>query len=412
MPSGEVKPQEVSPAIAAFLLAGVAKKSKSKSNSTVGVFTRAVLALAEEGWLAVEPLDGGMATVRIAREPDEARLAEFERLALARVRARIPYAGAAIPLSVLTSDEGEEFTEWEKKFHAAIVDDAARAGLITRFVSPGAQVGISVLLGAAGGLAAMMGHSPHSASLGILAGFFAFVVAGAITGPLARWRLSRRGAAVAAWWRERAQALPSSAGLGGAVIADRVPGGAALPPNSAQSLVANGSEPLPEGQVWSSFGGRWRPVKVGSLDTASWGRPGQLAALIVFGCFFTLPASAIGLLAIGGPLGKLISIGPLTLFGAITVLSWLPAYNRRRAFPTRTVFEGQVVKRWTYESGGEDSTTYYCCCVDDGASQEGWSFRIKTDLYRRLRVGDPVRVDCNPRWHTLNELTLPVGRPG
>jgi hypothetical protein len=396
----EQKPQDVAPAIAAFLLAGVTKKSKS----TTGVFTRAVLALAEEGWLAVEPRDDGVATARIAREPDDARLAGFEQLVLARVRARLPVPGAVIPLPVLTSDEGEEFTEWEKKFRAEVVDEAARAGLISRFVSPGAQAAISVLLGGAGGLAALLGRSPHSASLGVLAGFFAFVVAGAITGPLTRWRLSRRGSAVAAWWRERA------GGLGGAVIADRVPGGARVPPNSAQSLVASGSEPLPEGQVWSSFGGRWRPVQVGSLDTASWGRPGQLVALIVFGAFFTLPASAIGLLAVGGALGKLISVGPLTLIAAIAVLSWLPAHNRRSAFPTRTVFEGQVVKRWTYESGGEDSRTYHCCCVDDGVSEEGWSFRIGAELYRALRVGDPVRVDCNPRWHRLYELTLPVGR--
>ena len=395
----EQKPQDVPPAIAAFLLAGVKKKSST------GVFTRAVLALAEDGWLTVEPQDDGLATVRIAREPDESRLAGFERLALSRVRRRLPAPRAAIPLSVLTSDEGDEFTEWEKKFREAVIDEASRAGLITRFVSPGGQFLISLLLGGAGGLAAMIGHSPHSAGVGLFAGFFAFIAAGIVTSPLTRWRISRRGRAVAAWWRERA------GGLGGAVITDRVPGGRAVPATSPESLVASGSAPLPEGQVWSSSGGRWRPVKVGPLDAASWGRPSQLVATLVFGIFFTIPAGLFGLVALHGLIGHLIAAGPLTAAGAIIVLSWIPAYARRSRFPTRAVFDGQVVKRWTYESGGEDSTTYYCCCVDDGTSFEGWSFKIGIKLYHRLRVGDPVRVDCNPRWHKLNEMTLPVNRP-
>jgi hypothetical protein len=399
MKAEEQQPQNVPPAIAAFLLAGVTKKSST------GVFTRAVLALAEDGWLAVEPQDDGMATVRIAREPDEARLAGFERLALARVRARLPFAGAVIPLSVLTSDEGEEFTEWEKKFREAVVDEAARAGLISRHLSPGARVGLSLLVGVAGGLTALVEHTPHAASLAIFVGFFAFAFATGVTAPLVRWRLSRRGEAVAAWWRDRA------GGLGGAVIADQAPGGARTAANSAQSLVASGAVPLPEGQVWSSFGGRWRPVKVGPLNGAAWGRPATVALTAVFGVFFTVPATVIGLLVIGGGFGRLVVAGPLLFVGAIIVFFWLPAYLRRTQYPTRAVFDGQIVKRWTYESGGEDSTTYYCCCVDDGSSEEGWSFKIKADLYRRLRVGDPVRVDCNPRWHKLNELMLPVNRP-
>jgi hypothetical protein len=134
--------------------------------------------------------------------------------------------------------------------------------------------------------------------------------------------------------------------------------------------------------------------------------------LAVFGVFFTLPAAVVGHFLIRGGIGALISIAPLTLCAALIFGLWLPANRRSAAIPTHVEFVGQVVKRWTYESGGEDSTTYYCCCVDDGTSPDGWSFRIESSVYYRLSVGDMVSVAVNPRWHKLKGMLPAAPAPG
>jgi hypothetical protein len=231
------------------------------------------------------------------------------------------------------------------------------------------------------------------------------VVSGAVINAARRPKLTEQGEAAAEWWRQR------GGGLGGAVLADQLPAGAVPSPHSTEAMVAQGSAPLPDGYVWSSYGDRWRTVKVGSLDVSRWGRPGRGVALGLTGVFLTIPFGLFGHV-IGHGIGTLISLAPLAVFEGLLLFTWLPAYRRSRAIPTRGTFTGQVVKRWTYESGGEDSTTYYCCCIDDGASPEGWSFRIEGSIYTHMRVGDIVHVDFNPRWHKVNQLQLAAPAPG
>jgi len=115
---------------------------------------------------------------------------------------------------------------------------------------------------------------------------------------------------------------------------------------------------------------------------------------------------------VGVRIGPLVSLAPTAAFGTLLLAGWLPAYRRRSTIPNRETFTGQVVKRWTYESGGEDGTTHYCCCIDDGTSPEGWSFRIERSVYTQMHVGDIVHVDFNPRWHTLNRIQLAAPAPG
>lgn len=386
------------PAIVAYLLNG-AKVSE-------GVFTRTLLALGEDGWLRIEPEDSGVPVVRIDRLPAPGQIRPFEQLALERVVQRMGTA-TNVPLSALTSDEGEDYAPWWKRFGEAVLAQAREAGLVRRGVPNVTACVLPFGISTIAGVVAAVAARGIAAGFGI--GIAAFVVSTIIMGATSRPKLTDQGKAAAKWWRQH------GGGFDGAVIADRLPPGASPSPYSPESLAAHGSAPLPDGYVWSSCGGRWRTIKVGSLDGPSWGRPGTAVMLGVVGAFFTLPATAVGRLLVHGGIGALISVAPLTLCAALIFGAWLPANRRSAAIPAHAEFVGQVVKRWTYETRGDDSsTTHYCVCVDDGTSPEGWSFRIKQAFYYRLSVGDMVSVAVNPRWHKLKQMipAPPVPAPG
>lgn len=388
-------PRLLPPAVVAYLL-NDAKVSEA-------VFTRALLSLGEDGWLRIEPEDAGVPVVRINRLPAPGQVRPFEQLALERVVQRMGTL-TNVPLSALTSNEGEDYAPWWKRFREAVTAQAREAGLITRGVLDVVACTVPFGLSTAAGIAAALASTSIAAGVGAAVGVL--IICSIIVARADRPKLTDRGKAAADWWRQH------GGGFDGAVIADRLPPGALPSPHSPESLAAQGSAPLPDGYVWSSYGGRWHTVKVGSLDVPSWGKPMVAVILGVFGVFFTLPAFAIGHFGVGGSTGALITLAPLTLFGALILGTWLPANRRRASIPSHGAFTGQVVKRWTYESGGEDSTTYYCCCVDDGVSPESWSFRIQHALYDQMRVGDVVSVAFNPRWHQLEQLQLTTPAPG
>lgn len=388
-------PRELPPTVVAYLL------NDAKVNEAV--FTRALLSLGEAGWLRIEPEDAGVPVVRINRLPASGQVRPFEQLALDRVVRRTGTA-TNVPLSALTSNEGDDYEPWWKRFREAITAQAREAGLVTRGMRDFVACTVPFGLSTAAGIAAAIAASSIAAGFG--AGVAMMIACSIIVARADRPKLTDQGKAAADWWRQH------GGGFDGAVIADRLPPGALPSPHSPESLAAQGAAPLPDGYVWSSYGGRWRTIKVGPLDAPSWGKPGTLVGLCVMSAFFTLPATVVGRLLVHGGIGALISITPLALCGFLIVGTWLPANRRRSAIPSDAAFTGQVVKRWTYESGGEDSTTYYCCCIDDGVSPDGWSFRIKLSLYNQLSVGDSVFVAFNPRWHKLKQLQPTMPAPG
>lgn len=388
-------PQQVPPAVVAYLLNG--------AKTIDAVFTRALLALAEDGWLQIEPEDSGVPVVRINRLPAPGELKRFEQLALERVVQRTGNLPNA-PLSALTSNEGADYAPWWKRFGEAVEQEARSTGLIKRGVRDITACSVPFGLSTAVGLATAV--ATGSAGSGFGAGISTLIACSIVVSRASRPSLSDRGKAAVEWWQQH------GGGFDGAVIADQLPPGALPSPHSPESLATQGSAPLPDGYVWSSYGGRWRTVKVGSLDVPSWGKPGVAVLLGIFGVFTTLPAAVIAHFVVGGTLGTLITITPMTLFGGLLLGKWLPANRRRAVIPKHGAFTGQVVKRWTYESGGEDSTTYYCCCIDDGVSAEGLSFRIERSLYTNMRVGDVVFVEFNPRWHKAKQIRLAAPAPG
>jgi len=217
-----------------------------------------LLSPAEDGWLHIEPQDsGGVPIVRIARLPAPHAAKQFEHLALERVVQRMGPL-THVPLSALTSSEGADYDPWWKRFGEAVNAEAEQSGLIKRGLHPCTSCGLPLLLALTAGIA-VAGPVGLSSTAGVGAGFAALVLGLIAIGAASRPRLSEQGKAAAAWWRQR------GSGLAGAVLADQLPPGTQPSPHSTEAIVAQGAAPLPEGHVWSSYGGQWRTIKVGPL---------------------------------------------------------------------------------------------------------------------------------------------------
>ena len=103
--------RDLRPAVVAYLLAG--------GKVTEEAFAQSLLALAGDGWLAIEPQDTGVTLVRIARTPAPTDLKPFEQLAFDRVVRRMGRL-THVPLSVLTNSEGEDYDTWWRRFGEAV----------------------------------------------------------------------------------------------------------------------------------------------------------------------------------------------------------------------------------------------------------------------------------------------------
>jgi hypothetical protein len=122
-------------------------------------------------------------------------------------------------------------------------------------------------------------------------------------------------------------------------------------PGSVRSAVLGSIAPLPSDHVWSSFGGSWRVVGLGSRLGDTQRLPKQV----------------------------------------------------RDALPERRVLRCQVVKRWSVP-GGRERDPAYCCAFDDGASNFTWSFAIPERTWHALALGDVVSLDFSPRRHRFFEV--------
>jgi len=385
----EPNPQSIPPALVAFVL--------SSGRRPEEVLTRCLLSLADDGWLRIDAQDSGTPTVRIQRLPPPASIREFERLVLERV-VRMTGSLPEVPLSALTDIAADDVAPWRRRFRRAVSAEAIGAGLVSPGVADAVALGIALGVGVVGGIVlAVSGAQPPSSSLKI--GFAAFIVTTIVIKILGRARLTPYGRTVDEWWRR------NGGGIGGAVAADRLPPGTAPTRRTAEALV-QGSAPLPPDQVWSSYGGRWHTVKIGSLDGRSRGRPKTAVTMLVAGAFPVIPLAVMGE-SIGGETGRLLPfIGPV-ITGALLLFRWLPAYLRRLRLPARRQITGQVVKRWTFQDDDEDHPkTRFCCCVDDGTSAEGWVFQISKAQYKQIHTDDIVSVSFNPRWYKVKQFQV------
>ena len=154
-------------------------------------------------------------------------------------------------------------------------------------------------------------------------------------------------------------------------------------------------EPPGPDQTWSSFGGRWRPVTIGSPEETS--VIGTAAAVYSFFMFPVLSVSAVlgfgGVVHGPGGAGLRACAVAVVTGGALLVSR---AIARSSRLPSFAEFDGQVIRQWTIE-GDDDTPTRHCVAIDDGTSTRAWTFTVTAAQHRTLTPGTFVHVRVNPR---------------
>lgn len=337
--SVSARPGEADPVVVSLL--------RNRIGFAPEVVAQAVIELAHAGRLHVEPdRDGAGArallpeageTTDSADGADSAHPAPaWRHLVLDRLRARA-LPGVPTPLSLLTTVDGGGFWEWRLAFEQSLVDAAERDGLIERRLAPGETLGLvcaltAAVAGAVGWLVAVFFRPSPGFGAALATALFGFILFSTTVGRLARYRLSEAG-------RRAVQRAEEA-------LAGRDPAAQAR-----ESAIRTGVIPLSKNHVWSSHGGTWRSVGLGSR----------------FGDAKRLPRQV------------------------------------REALPDRRVLACQVVKRW-YIPGGRERDPAHCAAFDDGASSFTWTFTMAERDWEQLAVGQVVLVDFSPRRHKLYEV--------
>ena len=301
------------------------------------VATRCVLDLVDEGVLRAELGSGGVLTVSLATAPPLSGRtpAPFEEVVLDRIRSRTAQR-ADVPLSVLLTDDGEDYDVWRERLTDALGREGERMGLTTRASGKGAwyvQLGVTVVVGLIVLIAYL--NSVHDGEIAL--GFGAIAVVATLASVIigGGWRPTRGGAVAGALRQQD-------------TFSKRLPPDPRVNPIAMIPAIGSGSgladAPLPSTHAWSSFGGDWHPVLVR--------RPGSQAGR--------------------GEMGRPNS-------------------------PGRVTFAGEVVKRWTELFGPSDvETRSYLVCIDDGSSEEGVTFDVAEACYKQLRTGDVAQATYDP----------------
>ncbi len=368
-----------------------------------------LLDLAARGWIGLDEAEPSRVVCRpAAGRADDPGLTAYERRALAHLEFRAAGMGA-VPGTALDSgfDAGEE--EFRKLFRDEVRADARDRGLLRSRIGRGtltllevAGVGCMVLADTAA--------VRHHAGGGIIMVSFAYVIF--LEAPWGLYRLTRLTrpgrAALAEWLGFRVALIGSRSGrtAGTAMLAvagdRRIAYAAAL--GAAPDAVAAFSSSADRDHAWSSFGGSWHRVLLGSPQANLVPGPLMLAGVTAYGCLYAVIVVAAWMTS-----GPLWAVGLAVIPGSSF---WLPAiwvYGgavRASRRPRFAEFDGQVLKRWTQSDG--DNGTDHCIAIDDGMSQRGWALIVGSRTYADAKAGTLVHVRVDPRRNQLIAMT-PAG---
>ncbi len=370
-----------------------------------------VLALARDGRLRVTRLDDG--SLAVLRDEDEDKkpaaseqVRPDEQLILRRIEQRRGEQ-PMVPLAALGPGDGAEYNAWWNEFRSAVRVQALAAGLVW----PETDEQENTLLKVSAGL---IGVAFFVLYLALGCSFFISAVLTLITLPVVMFapyrllhgpRLTPEGRQAARWWRKNGETAasreppvsPAPSPASPASSASQV--GAAAAPSSERP-------PLESDEVWSSYGGRWRVVRVAAVSRPRWGWPSQLAIItVLFAGITTGVALAVPDRAWDVP----VSAGIPALSWLSIFAGWLPAYRRIRKIPREESIEAAVVRRWTRavcDRDGNVTGIRYVCAFDDGESPVAFSFGVARETWERLTVGDHVRLEIGSRRLRLTSLTV------
>src|SRR5579859_2582035 len=320
--------------------------------------------------------------------PEPAGLASFEQRVLSLLRDRM--SGGVVPPGALTSGPADEAGRWRKAFDGEVAADAAQRGL-SRTILDGKLV-LWLFLGSfvPGVLWYLSVRSQSGlAGLGFVIGALVLLGCGLSLHPQ---RETPAGLAAASRWLGVREALhedevfptlpPITVGLWKRYLAY----GAAL------GVAPGAVRPIPMGaesdvRAWSSFGGRWRAVRVDypTLFPLGWGlRP--VAAL----------ARGVPICAVSGLLLDLIAgisnpavAVPLAVIPGLAALSsaFLLARSLGDLAGSPVTVEGEILR---LRAIGDKGKRYYVAIDDGSSTRVVRALVVEPALYRRLEQGELV----------------------
>jgi hypothetical protein len=390
-------------------------------------YAATILDLGSHGELVItEPAPGrlmcGLPQSRLAM----GGLADFEDLVLGAARRQA--ARGPLPFEVLAEGVAADAPGLWVSFEKAVRAAGRQRGL-TRPRLPGLVL-TGLLLGTAGvGLLIFLAEQARHRGLGapVFAGTVVAVVFTSFVGSLTRQdRPAQAGADLAAQaraaisggaaWSPGAGAAPPLLHLLAVAVAAhaRVPLAGARPGQQSGVKVGgrrSASQPgrRPEA-AWSSMSGEWRLVPIRSPGIPLLSNPFiplSLAAPL------TLAVVIIAVMMRGFPGGAPWSVLMIPLLIAMALAGYgLAALSRYLALPAKAAFTGQVIARWEedFERGDETTVRVYRYAVDDG--QQTWCGEVSQADFARIRVGDMVQVQAEPRSRTVTAVEYKSAAPG
>ncbi len=423
---GQLSPGQVSPALVNLAV--------TRCAPSAAAYYATILELAARGFLAVRPGGGpsggpsgnpgpGTLHVELAEPPAGAPpLAGYERQVLADMRARLEDTGGAPFEAVAEACTVDVHGTWAP-FEAGLRAAARRQG-ICRPLLPSTRrtalraCAISAVIGPAAfivdrlaqrtglgepGFAAVAAVVLFWVALGWLSRQDRLTAVGAALAARARRDRSALAASAASWDDPAPRALRQRALAVAAGVPEAVPG--PRRPGARRRRRMRSSARRPDGrqrptEVWSSFSGSWRLVRIESGE-----RLGMTSGFALLGgaAWLGLISYAVSIPGGTGPLPAILAGGAVLAAGLGVRRIIMMA-----AIPRTACFEAQVIARWHEESESENtSSTVSYIAVDDG--QRAWTFS-GAELFSRVALGDLATVTVNPRSRTLIELTV-TGRP-
>jgi Predicted membrane protein (DUF2207) len=391
-----------------------------------------ILDLAASGYLAITERQPGQLWCDVpASTPEDIGLARPGSLVLAGVRALA--AGDGAPFEALAESCASDVRGRWDPFERAVRAEGRRAE-ITR---PRLAVTARILLyaGAAGvgalAFAAVQSRSSTGLWVPAVIAFFAVIVSTYWVYSLGRQdRLTVHGSALGAQAARAAGDMAAAAGAPGPMavsspaelrqLAWAVAAGAPVQIPGATPGLATGVRPGRgragawagiSGQfagtprpsaAWSSFGGRWRLVRIGPASSTRM----HPAFWLVLAAWLALISYVSSLLS--GPVGVLIP-AVLAAGSIAAVIGGARGLAAWRARPAETSFQAQVIARWVeHRSASDDDSSVTRIALDDG--ERSWSFDVKGAALGQLALGDVVTVRASPRSGKL--LSLAAGQDG
>jgi hypothetical protein len=399
--SGPFSPDAIPPAVIGMLARSQAMR----------LYQATLLDLSARGWFrlrvpgaAVPPAPGaaggtapGLAICELPVEPPRDSLTPYEQRALTHVAFRAG-TGHEVPAPALSDGFQQGEDSFLADFRREVVTDARGRGLSQPRLRARAQA-LLCAAALAPAAAAIAAAGPHyrGAIIGCIVVAF-FAVCAVVISLGASEVPTRTGRAALAASR------PGRETWGGPADGepDRAAAYATVLGRSAIATVI--FRPPGRNEMWSGFGGRWRPVTIGSPQET----PLLGIAVLAYCCLMFPVLSVSAVLGFGdvvhgaGGADLRVCAAAVITGGVLVVSRGIARWTRQPSF---VEFDGQVLKRWIIE-GSDDSPSLNCVAIDAGTSPRSWAFSVSDALYRALTPGTFVHVAANPRRNKLLRIQL------